>query len=206
MIESDLEARIKLLEDEIRYLKDIEEIKKLQRIYGYYLEHWQWRDVIGLFSDEPDASVEIGDLGVYLGKEGIERFFYREKVSPTYLHVLMQVSGVVDVDSDSKTAKGRWYGFGCFAFDTDDGVKPVWGSGVYENDYTKENGKWKIKKLHYNRIFMSPYEDGWVKTPVIKLDRSAMSQNKPDRPSTVCKSYPSGYVFPYHYKHPITEE
>ena len=204
MTKQELEARIKSLEDEIRCLKDIEEIKKLQRIYGYYLERWQWAEVTELFSDRPDASVEIGDLGVYLGKKSIERFFYREKISPTYLHVLMQVSGVVDVDPDGKTAKGRWYGFGCFAFDTDECVKPIWGSGVYENEYIKENGKWKIKKLHYNRIFMSPYEDGWVKTPVIKLQRSAVSQNKPDRPTTVYKPYPSGYLFPFHYKHPIT--
>jgi hypothetical protein len=42
----ELEARIKTLEEivksqavEIRALKDIEEIKKLQRAYGYYLEH-----------------------------------------------------------------------------------------------------------------------------------------------------------------------
>ena len=56
------------------------------------------------------------------------------------------------------------------------------GSGVYENEYIKENGKWKIKKLHYSRIFMSPYEDGWVKTPVIKLQRPALDREDPTDP------------------------
>ena len=204
MTKQELEARVKSLEDEIRGLKDIEEIKKLQRIYGYYLEHWLWVEVIDLFSDSHDTSVEIGDLGVYLGKEGIKRFFYREKISNTYLHVLMQVSGVVDVDPGGETAKGRWYGFGCFAFDTDNGVKPLWGNGVYENEYIREKGKWKIKKLYYSRIFMSPYEDGWVKTPVANLRRPKLTQRISDRPSTTYKPYPSGYLLPYHYKHPIT--
>jgi N-acetyl-anhydromuramyl-L-alanine amidase AmpD len=37
----ELEARLKVLEDKNRRLEDVEEIKKLQRIYGYYVERGQ---------------------------------------------------------------------------------------------------------------------------------------------------------------------
>ena len=204
MTPQELEARLKALEDEITCLKDIEEIKKLTRIYGYYLEHWQWQEVVELFSDSPDTSVEISNSGVFLGKEGVKRFFYRERVPSEFLHVMMQISGVVDVAPDGKTAQGRWYGFGRFAFDTDKGVQPVWGSGVYENEYVKEDGKWKYKKLHFSRILFASYEDGWVKTPVVSLNRPSVGQKEPDRPTTFYEPYPSGRLFPYHFKHPVT--
>ena len=196
----ELEQRLKILEDNIRTLQDIEEIKKLQRIYGYYLEHWQWEDIIDLFSDNTE-SVELADLGVFLGKEGVKKCFRREKVPPEYLHIMMQLSGVVDVDPGGKTAKGRWYGFGLEALPIEGVVRPTFSSGIYENEYVKEGWKWKFKKLHWFRIFLTPFEDGWVKTPVLDIRRH---RPKPDRPPTTDKPYPSGYIFPFHYKHPIT--
>ncbi len=199
----ELEARLKALEDSVRTLQDIEEIKKLQKIYCYYLEHWQWEEILPLFSNAPDASAELGDGGVYVGKDGLRKLFARESVPPEFLHVMMPSGGVVTVDSGGKTAKGRWYGFGCFALPRDGVVRAIFGNGVYENEYVKEDGKWKFKKLHWNRIFMTPYEDGWVKTPVIK-SVTREGRPKPDRPTTVYKPYPSGYIFPFHYKHPIT--
>jgi hypothetical protein len=196
----ELEQRLKKLEESVRTLQDIEEIKKLQRIYGYYLEHWQWEEIIDLFSENTE-SVEVGDLGVFLGKEGVEKCFRRENVPPEFLHVMMQLSGVVDVDPGGKTAKGRWYGFGLEALPLADVVRPVLSSGIYENEYVKEAGKWRFKKLHWFRIFLSPFEEGWVKTPVLDIRQH---RPKADRPPTANKPYPSGYVFPYHYKHPIT--
>ena len=49
---------------------------------------------------------------MYVGQEGIKQFFLRGKKPPEFLHGLMQLSGIVDVDPGGKTAKGRWYGFG----------------------------------------------------------------------------------------------
>ena len=55
------------LEARITGLEDIEAIKKLQRIYAYYLDSDDMRDeIIDLFSDNME-SIEIADHGVYLG-------------------------------------------------------------------------------------------------------------------------------------------
>ena len=67
----ELEAKIKILEEEIKMLKDVEEIKKLQKIYGYYLNNQMVDEVIDLFSDDTE-SVEMN--GVYLGKEGARSY------------------------------------------------------------------------------------------------------------------------------------
>ena len=106
----------------------------------------------------------------------------------------MQLSGIVDVDLDGKTAKGRWFGFGPLAIPgEDEKVKAIWGFGIYENEYVKEKGRWKIKKLHYDYIMTTPYEDGWVKTPTMRIWGDLNSYDKP---------YPSGFILPYHYKNP----
>jgi len=55
------------------------------------------------------------------------------------------------------------------------------GCRSWENEYVKEDGKWKIKKILFNRIFTTPFEDGWVKTPMTKIEfgvlRSGLKQD-----------------------------
>jgi hypothetical protein len=202
-----IEERLKALEEEGTRLKDIEEIKKLQKIYGYYLEHWQWEDVVELFSDDPATSVEINDAGVFIGKESIKKFFWRADVDPRFLHVLMQVNEVIDLDPDGKTARGRWYGFGPHAIPIEGKVQAAFSCGVYENEYVKENGRWKFRKVQWSRIFYTPYEDGWVKTPVKTINFNKVmgkERPEPDKPTTFYHPYPSGKLFPCHFKHPIT--
>jgi len=67
----------------------------------------------------------------------------------------------------------------------------------------KEDGTWKFKKLCYSLTFSTPYEEGWVKTPVWK-DRPEPRERPSPGPDTGVATYPSGYIFPYHYKNPVT--
>ena len=202
-----LHKRIRTLEAKLRILEDIEEIKKLQRIYGYYLDNKLWDETIDLFSDHTE-SIEIGGRGVYLGKKGAEIFFKkvlgggRYGRQPGELHNHMQLQGIVTVDPGGKTAKGRWRAFTQMADLFPNEIKARWGEGVYEIEYVKDNGKWKFKKMHWYRTFSTPYEEGWAKTSTGGLEPSI--EFPPDAPPTVHEPYPSTYVVPFHYKHPIT--
>src|SRR5512136_1243787 len=146
-----LQKRMMALEGRLRVLEDIEEIKKLQRIYGYYLDNKLWDEVVDLFSDHAE-SISIGNRGMYLGKKRVDTFF--KKVfgggksgrQPRELHNHMQLQGVVNVDPGGKTAKGRWRALIQMTYQFPDGMQAGWGEGVYENEYVKENGKWKFKK------------------------------------------------------------
>jgi hypothetical protein len=102
-----LEAQVKRLENEVRILIDIEQIKKLQGIYSYYLDYNMWHEIVDLFSNETE-SIEVSDSGVFLGKKGVKKFFKSllggSKIgSAKRLHVTMQLQGVIDVDPDGKT-------------------------------------------------------------------------------------------------------
>ena len=64
-----LEAKIAELETKLGEVDDVKEIKKLQNIYGYYLDTRFMQEVVDLFSDDAE-SVEVANRGVFLGKEG----------------------------------------------------------------------------------------------------------------------------------------
>jgi hypothetical protein len=211
----ELEARIAFLETKVRRLEDTEAIKKLQRAYGFYLEHWMAEDIVDLFADGPDTTLMVA-AGQYRGKDAIRRFFHHGKEAesryapnPEFLHQVMQLSGVVDVDPEGKTAKGRWYGFGANAFPAEGGkVNPGWMDGVYEVDYVKEDEVWKLKKVHWCMTFHAPWTVGFVdpaKREDIKMDRP-YQRNPALRPTGAPEEtlYPSGFICPFHFKNPVT--
>ena len=143
----ELEERLKVLEDSIRRLHDIEEIEKLQRIYGYYVERGNLDELVGLFSDRPDVSYGPS-YGVTVGKDNVRRMLSSESAfwasqgqkPDDYLHITAPISGVVDVDEDGKTAKARWYAL-MYLHNATPGGGAVFGVGMYENEYIKEDGK-----------------------------------------------------------------
>ena len=207
-----LAARVNILEAKQQKTEDIEAIKKLQRSYGYYLEHWQVDEIVALFSHSPDVSVEINDSGLYKGYEAVKNSFRFEDhytayngqstAPPYFLHILMPLAGIVDLHSDGKTAKGRWYGFGLLAQRRGGILRAMISSGIWENEYIKEDGVWKILRLFWNNIFSSPLDEGWVKTP--HLSNPPHKDAPPPSPGNHFAPYPSGHIFPYHYKNPVT--
>jgi hypothetical protein len=112
----DLTKDIEQLETKLQAQEDIEAIKKLQRAYGYYLEHWQEEQILGLFSHSPEVSVEIHDTGLYKGWEAVKKSFQfgdhytafngEKTAPPEFLHILMPINGIVDLNPD-RTARQR---------------------------------------------------------------------------------------------------
>ena len=208
MDKKEMEEKIKELESKVAVLEDLEAIKRLQRSYGYYLEHWMFEEIIDCFADDPDTVLNIM-VGIYIGKEGIRRYFSEQKdraMNPEMLHQVIQISGVIDIDSDRRTAEGRWYGWGATALPAGEGVLQAWANGIYTSKYLKENGKWKIWKLVWYPVLMVPPDAGWVKS-----DRVAhiTPENLPkppmaDKPRDIDPLYPSGYIVPFHYRHPVS--
>jgi hypothetical protein len=219
MTVQELEAKVKMLEAKIeamaglekkvRRLEDIEEIKKLQRAYGYYLEHMMVDDIIDLFADGDDVELWV-TAGKFKGKEGVERLYGYIRQSlpgPEFLHQIMQISGVVDVAPDGRSAKGRWYGFGANALPLPDGkVNPGWMNGIYEMEYTKQDGIWKIKKLRWCMTFRASWTQSFIE-PSKRDDRPmdrAENRNLGHRDSPEETRYPSGFICPFHFRNPVS--
>ena len=198
------------LEKQVQLQEDIQEIENLQRTYSYYFESQNLKGIIDLFSDDAE-SVEITDHGLFKGKEGVKKLFWDwiggggrpRPPMPGGIVRIFQLQGVITVDDDGKNAKGRWSCLDLEARPYGGVFRNYWLHGYYENEYVKENGKWLFRKFHWNNTFWTPYESGWLKTPLLgKMEEHPTV--KADGPPTTFHPYPSGYRVPYHFKHPVT--
>lgn len=207
-----LQTKIEALENKLGIQQDIEEIRRLQYVYGYYMDANLNNRVLDLFSDNPAVSAEMGGRGVYLGKEGVKKLFVGVHSGfgaggyvpdgPIFGQFVAfnQMQGVIDVAPDRKTAKAR---FRAVLFIGGFQKYQRWQIGTYENEYIKENGKWKFLKFVYKQTITCPYEDcvknpGWSAGPSTAMP--------PDKPATEYHPFPEAWVFPFHYPHPITGE
>ena len=57
--------RLDALDKRITRLEDLNQIERLQRTYGYFVDKSQWVQLSELFSD--DATLEIGGKGLFTG-------------------------------------------------------------------------------------------------------------------------------------------
>jgi hypothetical protein len=190
------------LEKRVVLMEDIQEIENLQRLYGYYFDNQMYQEVIDLFSENTE-SIEITDHGVFRGKAGVLRMYAGMIGTPRpgwIFFQVMQSQGVVEVEPDGRTARGRWYTPAFEARPFGGTAKQTWEFGVYDNVYTKEQGKWYFKKLHWNLTYWTSYEAGFLKLP--KLSDTPFAHA--DAPATAYHPYPSGYHVPYPWKHPVT--
>ena len=203
----EMEKRLRDLEEKARITQDIQEIERLQKAYGYYIERWMSEELIDLFADGPDVALHLIGRGIYQGKDRVRQFFNRGLGNdPEFIHQVMQTSGIVTVAPDGQTAKGRWNGWGVLALPTGGGVKEEFLGGMYENDYVKEDGVWKIKVArHFPTYYATPGEG------IVKPERAAAIDPDyveeimaPDVPDNFKPIYPSGYILPFHFKHPVT--
>ena len=210
----ELESKVEAMEKELTTLKDIEAIRKLENAYGYYLINFMNEELIDCFSDSPETTLEWPE-GTFLGKDGVKRFFgyINKDNNPEFMHQMMQLSGIVTVEPDGRTAKGRWWGFGAMAIPAGsmeipggEGVDQAIACGIYEMGYIKVEDVWKISKIKWVPVYAGAPGEGWVKPErVAAIDRKKMRQPmEPDRPRTFVPGYPSGYIVPFHFKHPVT--
>jgi hypothetical protein len=162
------------------------------------------QEVIDLFSDSPQISLHLA-VGTFLGRTGIKRYFKHNKPDNEFLHQMMQLSGIVDVEPDGNTAKGRWYGFGAIALPGEKGVRQNFMCGIYTVDYIKEKGIWKFFKLQFDYVYSAKPLEGWVKPERVATASQGQSFTiKPDTPRIMKSRYPSGYIVPFHFNHPVT--
>ncbi len=233
-METTLEARLKALEDSVaalqsqlaekdRRIEDLEDytaICNLQCAYGYYLEHWMSDEIIALFADRPETSATFVE-GTYLGIEGVRRYFGKMRVAPPdFLHLVMQVSPVITIygGGPEKRAKGRWYGFGTICGGLVNGaIDPTYMAVIYEMEYIKEGGVWKILKLAFQMHYayghpqktFAPPPPAEIKAPPMDKDAPVAEAPggillSPDVWAPYNTQYGSGYIYPMHFVHPVT--
>jgi len=188
------------LAGDVQQIADQLEIENLQRIYGFYIDKNQWSQAAALFT--PDAELEIAGRGVFRGAARIREYLQAigpEGVLQDMLYDNMQLQGIVHVGADGRQARGRWHWFAQLARA---GQFHEWGVGIYENDYRKQDGVWRIHRLRLYPTMITPYDAGWHK---VSLPASHFEPAlKPDAPSKLpSASYEQNGIAPFHYANPV---
>ena len=197
------EQRLATYRERVERLEDQNAIELLQASYGYYFDKGMWREVAQLFAR--NGRFEYGQQGVYIGQARIERallLFGPERLAPGHLNNHMQLQAVITVAPGGQTATGRFQGMVMLA---EPGANGQWGVGIYENQYVKECGVWKISSLHFYPTGTTDYDLGWTRSAIPMEGQSALFP--PDEPpSVVYRAFPSNYIPPFSYPHPVTGE
>ena len=216
-----LEAQVETLGRELGRLQDVAAIRTLQHTYGYFMDKGLYDEVVDLFAEDGELRF-MG--GVFKGKAGLRRLYcerlrpaFTGKNGPAYgmLCDHMQLQDVIHVAADGKTAKARFRAFlQGGSHDSKPDINPHlprqwWEGGLYENDYVKDGGVWKVKVMGHNLTWQGDFETGWAHQK--PYEGAFWPETYPDDPLGPDEVYaeaegfwPQTSLIPFHYAHPVT--
>ena len=213
-----LKQRIDALEHALGIQQDIENIRRLQYAYGYFIDKSQYNEVVDLFADDSEVWF-LG--GIYRGKAGVRRLYIdRFRVTftenhngPRYGWLLdhPQLQMIIDVADDRRTARVRGRSMmQAGLHETAKGQQRQWmEGGLYENRYVCEDGTWKIQRLGYFPFWHGSVPEGWAKTPIdfVPMAKKCYPED-PIGPDELMdpapRLWPATDIVPFHYAHPVT--
>jgi hypothetical protein len=215
------EDKVADLEQRLGKVEDLLAIRNLQHAYGYYLDKCLYDEVVDLFAEDGEV-IFIG--GVYKGKKGAARLyagrfrsnFANGKNGPSHGRLLDHpiLQDVITVADDRLTAMARFRvlmqaGTHVSVATAQTPVRQWFEGGLYENDYVRSDGVWKIKKLFYRAFWHGTLEHGWAYTPEDYVPNASVTYPEdPYGPDELLQDaprlWPDTTTFPFHYRHPVT--
>ena len=187
-------------------LEDRSEIERLQYAYGYFIDNRMFREMTDLFSDE-GAWIEIGQRGRYHGKARIHRFLHQVLGDGRWgllkdeviNHVQQQPIITVADDRECAWSRARAQVQGNSPPDT---PHFLLADGIYENEYVREAGRWKIRGVTVTMTFYAALERARIWFPSAPPSETF----PPDAPSQPVDERLGRQFNPWHFAHPITGE
>jgi hypothetical protein len=145
---------------DIERVESLREVKDVQRTYAHLAQFGRWDDMAKLFAN--GGSLQWGSE-VVTGQANIAAWLAAEAgamngVNPGSLHTTVIDQPLVTLSADGLSAKGRWSGI---RFLGDGQGQARIDGGIYENQYVRENGEWKISLLRYYPLYEGEYAEGF---------------------------------------------
>jgi len=214
-----LAREVEALRHELARQADASAVRALQFKYGYYMDKCLFPAIVELFAE--DAVLYFLN-GIFRGRTGARRLYGGASGlngpvnGMLFEHIIAQ--DIVDVAPDRSSARGRFRCFmqgGVHASKKDAPARipaQFWEAGIYENEYVRENGVWKIRIFDYRIVYQTRYEDGWAHAGEGLLMVRPYERTFPDDPRgpdelrPLPPTWPQVFVMPFHYPHPVTGE
>lgn len=144
------------LERQLEELRDIEAIKQLKAEYCDVCDDAHDPDrIVGIFTE--DCIWEGEGVATARGHAELRALFqdFARRVSFSQHNVF---NPRIRVEGDR--AWGTWYLLGPFTFR--EGNRALWVAVRYEEEYVKQDGRWKIRHLRGIGRMAAPHELGWA--------------------------------------------
>lgn len=155
------------IEQRVRRLEDVEEIKKLKARYCDYVDlGWELEDpdkkiklVSTVFSENIVWEVPTAD-GLSERFNGREQVLeqYDRAVAPFRFGIHLAMNPIIEVDGDA--ASGQWP---VLVPMTEPDGTAVWCAGKYLEQYERTAEGWRITYLRLATAFYTPFDTGWAK-------------------------------------------
>jgi hypothetical protein len=149
---------VDVLARDVSRLESLRAVKDVQRLYAQYAQFGLWSDMADLFGAH--GRILWGDREI-TGRAAILAWLEERGgpagLAPGALNTLLTENSLVNLSADGTTAKGRW---AHMALTGDGKGKTGIEGGIFENDYVREGGRWKIATLHYYPQYEGTYADG----------------------------------------------
>jgi hypothetical protein len=217
----EIREEIAALRQRVGMLEDLAAIRRLHFAYGYYIDLCRYDEVVQLFAADGEV---IFLSGIYRGHDSIARlykgwfqqFFTQGKPGPVdgFLLDHFQMQDIVTVAPDRETAKGRFRALLAGGNHESRPYKPeglpdqFYEAGIYENDYVREDGVWKIRRLDYVLQWQAEYEKGWTHTTSHLQPADKTFPENPVGPDELLPikrgAWPYRSDVKMHYPHPVT--
>ena len=219
-LHAEMSAAIADLQHRVGTLEDVNAIRKLHYAYGYYIDY-NWANAVAeLFADDGEI---VFLSGIYRGKAGARRlygdwfqqFFTQGQAGPVdgFLLDHFQMQDIITVAPDRQSAKGRFRALLMGGSHASSAYKPEglprqwYEGGLYENEYVREDGVWKIKRLDYVVQWEAEYEKGWHNTIAHQQPQILAFPENPLGPDELIadsrQTWPHRQPLAMHYAHPV---
>ena len=148
------------LEQRVQRLEDLEQITEVtMQLARHFDNNYHADGVVSLFTD--DGVFDGGPFGRYEGLEAIHGFFQTVTEQITFAkHHL--ATHTIHLTGNGTDATGQWYMWGTHTI----GDQAMFLALTWDMRYRKTGERWLISSQRLDWQFLTPYDSGWVKTPM----------------------------------------
>jgi hypothetical protein len=154
-------ARLAALARDVDRVESVRNVKRIMIAWASYVDQGEWERAAALFAD--DAELAHGDDHFH-GRADILAYFRRmigkgtEGLPANTIHTPYLFTPIVTLSADGNTAHARWHALsmrGALGGDAS------WQGGIFECEYVRQHGVWKIARQIFTPQLVGPYDSGW---------------------------------------------
>jgi hypothetical protein len=159
---TELESRIAALEAEVRRLRDRAEIADLRLAYHAAVNEKRPEAIGPLFARA--GSLDFGALGRAAGRAAIDAFFTATLSDPASFVKQFIHNHAIEIDGPDHATGASYLE-----------ARPVYHgesymvAARYEDEYVREDGRWRFQSMTLVPIFIVPLREGWAEEPRVRL-------------------------------------